>query len=419
MFSTLDSKAHTERKRMLSHIYSNSYIQNSPDLNKILDITASNLREELLHHASKDAPIDIYKLTKAYGMDVTTANAFGLNNGTNFVPASRTSNPLEIFEHSLTPEYVFLKTELPPRLAGWICKIVEMLFPPRVSTGAAQSVDDLCREMGQKAKLEMQAMMEKSDSFDAKEKGGDGDMRFASTSVYTHLRSKLQESGKVPAEKLDNVAAAEMLDHMFAGNEGIGIALSYLTWELSSHPKIQRRLHEEVKNSLAQASVDRRGMLLPPAQALNALPILDAVLQETMRLYPSANGPFPRMAPAKGAQFGGVNVPSGTVASSLAYSLHRNPDVFPDPARWRAERWIGIGEEERREMMRWFWVFGSGGRMCIGNHLAVRMMKACVAAIYADFESNLVSGEVMPPQAVGLMGIPEGNRMVLKFRQVA
>lgn len=409
MFSTIESKPHTERKRMLSHVYSNSYIQNSLELSKILDAVTSNVRDELLVYANEDTPIDIYKLTKSYGLDITTAYSFGLGVGTNFVQASRTSDPLKIFEHILSPEVLFFRGEIPARL-GWLPKVEANFFGSEISA-AWSSIEDLCFGMSQKANLEMQAKTGLLDE----EKGEDGVSR--PEPVYARLRRKLQESGKVPAERLDNAAAAEMLDHMFAGNEGIGIALSYLAWELSAHPEIQRQLQEEVRHYFVNVSVDEGA--LPSGQALEALPVLNAVLQETMRLYPSAPGPFPRIVPPKGAQFEGVNVPGGTVVSSSAYSLQRNPNVFPHPEEWKPQRWIGVGDEERREMMRWFWVFGSGGRMCIGNHLAVRMMKACVAAIYSEFESASVPGATMPEQFDGLMGIPEGNSIFLKFHKIA
>lgn len=73
-----------------------------------------------------------------------------------------------------------------------------------------------------------------------------------------------------------------------------------------------------------------------------------------------------------------ILLPPGVRVSAQAYSLHRNPDVFPDPERWYPDRWLvdenaDIHEEEERlkEMHRWFWAFGSGGRMCFGNHFAL------------------------------------------------
>lgn len=73
-----------------------------------------------------------------------------------------------------------------------------------------------------------------------------------------------------------------------------------------------------------------------------------------------------------------IPLPPGVRVSAQAYSLHRNEDVFPDAERWDPERWLIDArkdpkqEQDRlKEMMRWFWAFGSGGRMCFGNHFAL------------------------------------------------
>jgi hypothetical protein len=54
--------------------------------------------------------------------------------------------------------------------------------------------------------------------------------------------------------------------------------------------------------------------------------------------------------------------------------MHLNEKVFSDAGSFLPERWLSDGKEESvnriKEMNRWFWAFGSGGRMCIGNHFA-------------------------------------------------
>lgn len=118
-------------------------------------------------------------------------------------------------------------------------------------------------------------------------------------------------------------------------------------------------------------------------KTIDALPFLEACLLETLRLNAPIPGPQPR-TPTSPSQLslgvGGqtVIIPPDTRVSAQAYSLHRNPDVFPDPERWDPERWLidesapREDEEERlKEMHRWFWAFGSGGRMCFGSNFAL------------------------------------------------
>lgn len=361
LFSTIESKPHSERKRMLSHVYSKSHIQTSPELNAILDTITTNLQDKLTFYATEGRVFDFFRLTKSFGMDATTAYLFGLGRGTNFIQESQNRNPLEMFETGVSVDIICYYQTALPIVVGWLEKIGIKLLPKEIPT-AWQSMDNLCLSMCENAKKDIL-----NGSFD-KEKG-DGK---SYPTVYAQLYHKLQESG-VPPETLETKVAAETLDHMIAGNELIGVTLSYLVWEVSLHPEMHRRLHEEIKTCFeTKRPTSETSSLLPSGQIIDSLPILDAVLQETMRLHPAGFGPFPRVVPAGGAQIEGVAVPAGTVVAASVYPLHRNAAVFPEPDDWKPERWLNASEEQRRDMLRWFWAFGSGGRMCIGNHLAVR-----------------------------------------------
>ena len=69
----------------------------------------------------------------------------------------------------------------------------------------------------------------------------------------------------------------------------------------------------------------------PKDTELEKLTYLDAVIQETLRLYCAAPGGLPRCAPPGGATLAGVFIPGGITVSTQLYSLHRDPQSFPDP----------------------------------------------------------------------------------------
>lgn len=108
-----------------------------------------------------------------------------------------------------------------------------------------------------------------------------------------------------------------------AGSDTTGITLTYLTWAVLQRPDLRRQLEEEVAR-------------LPPdfddAQ-LEALPLLNATIDETLRLYGAAPGTLPRMPPKGGVEIAGYSVPDGTTVGTQSYTLHRDPEVFQDPER--------------------------------------------------------------------------------------
>ena len=288
-------------------------------------------------------------------MDCTSAYFFGLGNGTNFIVDQKEKGLLRSFE--LGTSGLFWLAEA-PRITTWMSRIGIRLVPD-VIFQSYQVMEDLCSKMSMDAKSTVSETPTKRNSH-----ASSSHTSRSHPTVYGQLRLKLEEANTEP-QTLDGIIAAEILDHLQAGHKASGITLTYLTCELSRNPEIRTMLRNELETL--------QTLDLSAAQLIDDLPVLDAVLMETMRLYPGIIGPFPRVVPSKGARLGDfAHIPAGTTVSASVYSLHRNPSVFREPEEWRPERWIEASEEAKKEMYRWFWVFGSGGRMCISNHLAIR-----------------------------------------------
>ena len=350
MFNMLPSAVHSERKRKMSFVYSKSYIQNSTALTAILDAV---LLERLIPRAkawSRDATeVNLHPETQALSMDITSCYLCGLHAGSNFIEDIETRDYyLQAFKQSLNG--VFWHEY--PQLIRWTGRLGIHLVPAVVSE-SQKIIEDLCSKMCEAAH---QRMLEKLRTNDTK------NSQMPDWPVlYAHLRPKLEEI-EPNKSKVDALLAAEMLDHMIAGNDGAGNTLSFLIWQLSKHPEIQTQLRKEFE------SIPRTGS---SAQAIDSLPLLDAALMETMRLHPAGLGPPLRIVPKEGTSLGSYsNIPSGTTVSATAWALHRNEEVYPEPEKWRPERWMDVSRQT--EMRKWFFGFGTGGRMCIGNHFAIR-----------------------------------------------
>lgn len=84
-----------------------------------------------------------------------------------------------------------------------------------------------------------------------------------------------------------------------AGSEASSIILTYMLWLLIKNPEMEKRLRAELV-SLPEnySSVD-----------LSILPYLDAIIRETLRIYPPAPSPMPRVVPQEGFTLEGVEYP--------------------------------------------------------------------------------------------------------------
>ncbi|KAF4997823.1 hypothetical protein FGRMN_3571 [Fusarium graminum] len=214
--------------------------------------------------------------------------------------------------------------------------------------------------------------------------------------------NRLKEKGSV----LDTIdMAAECLDHMAAGIDTTGDVLCFLMWELSlpRSIKYQRMLREEFR-SKAEAPFDE-------------LPMLDAVLNEGLRCFPAIPMSLPRYVPHGGRIIDGFSLPEKTVVSCQAMSVHRiNHLVFPDPDKFYPERWLEAeGDAGRRRHQ---WAFSSGGRGCIGKHLAMAEMKTLLRDVYSRYETEpdaSMKSESMEMDDQLISSRPLGKQCLLKF----
>ncbi|KAI1860210.1 hypothetical protein JX265_010134 [Neoarthrinium moseri] len=164
---------------------------------------------------------------------------------------------------------------------------------------------------------------------------------------------------------------------IIAGSEASSITLTYVLWLLVKHPHVQRKLREELKG-LPQdyKSTD-----------LASLPFLDAVLKETLRIYPPAPSAMPRVVPPSGAEIEGVYYPGKTIIAAQPYTIHRDPNLFPEPEIFRPERWIEPPPDRRELMNQAFVPFSAGQRGCIGRGLAWIHMQITIAKLLENFDS--------------------------------
>lgn len=161
-------------------------------------------------------------------------------------------------------------------------------------------------------------------------------------------------------EEEEDLTFKEVVDtaqgYIVAGSDTTAVALTFLVWNICRNPEMQRKLVEE----LQQLPEDYHD------QDLAKLPYLSQVIKETLRRHAPAPAGLPRLVPPGGATFAGTYLSGGSVVSTQAWSLHRNPDVYPDPEKFDPDRWAS----PTKEMKDWFMPFGGGSRGKYNLHVA-------------------------------------------------
>ena len=105
----------------------------------------------------------------------------------------------------------------------------------------------------------------------------------------------------------------------------------------------------------------------PRVADLPCLPYTESVINETLRVYPTAW--MVGRENIEPVELGGYSMPAGTTFFMPQWVIHRDARWFDDPEAFRPERWEG-GLLQRLHRYAYF-PFGGGPRICIGNNFAL------------------------------------------------
>ncbi len=102
---------------------------------------------------------------------------------------------------------------------------------------------------------------------------------------------------------------------------------------------------------------------------------LDAVVKETLRVRPVIPAVLRQLkAPV---QLGGWQLPAGVTLIPAVTLMHEDPEIFPEPERFRPERFL---DEEQGSTYTWI-PFGGGRRRCLGAAFASFEMRVALRTI--------------------------------------
>ncbi|KAI4142956.1 MAG: hypothetical protein LQ340_007149 [Diploschistes diacapsis] len=425
MFSSVAHGPHSLRKRMLSHVYSKSFVQGSAAMAAITaGLVWGRLLPLLREMGRTGEGVEAYGVFNAYTMDAITAWVFGMRSSTNRLRDLEGNRAWLETYWSRFP-YRFYEQEVPD-FTRWMRRIgIELV--PEVVTSANLDIEGWILGMCDQAS---EVVKEVEAGKSVKEEDV--------PTVYSKLKDEMEKDRKkqddkeksheFDSEKADNTVplrlqlASELWDHIGSLRHEspipAGIFLTYAAWELSRCPEVQSRLREELL-SLSSPPTTSSAPSLPRSQDVDALPLLHAVVMETLRIHPSIPGSQPRKTPYPSCTLGPYkDIPGGIRINAQAYSLHRNEGAFPRPEEWIPDRWLEKlpGETDKKE--RWFWAFGSGGRMCVGSNFAMNSNKFVLAAIYSNFRTSIIDDSGME-QSDGYTAPPIGKSpLILKFEEL-
>ncbi len=211
------------------------------------------------------------------------------------------------------------------------------------------------------------------------------------------LASRDEEGGTLSDDEL----IGQLFVLFLAGHDTTKSAIAWTLFLLGQHPTILASVRDELASVL--------GGDAPTNEQMPRLALLDRVVKESLRLLPPA--PFTARLTTQPVELAGFELPAGTEVIVSPYCLHRDPDVYPEPQRFRPERWETLAPSPFE-----YAPFGAGPRMCIGAGFAALEAKLVLAILLQRFTFELAPDARIDRRTTIVMSPRHGMPMLLRPR---
>ncbi|CAL5870581.1 uncharacterized protein PFLUO_LOCUS4820 [Penicillium psychrofluorescens] len=179
----------------------------------------------------------------------------------------------------------------------------------------------------------------------------------------------------------------EVAVFLSAGSDTTASSMTNNLYLLMKHSQILDKLRTELDESTGEKSQVKQAAVIPYARA-SQVKYLRACVDEGLRhLTPTSVG-LQRMTPPKGAEIAGHWITGGITVSVPTYTLHHDPDLFPEPFCFKPERWLEGTEQDRENLKAYFIPFTVGRHSCIGRNIAYLEQYVVLSTLVSryDFE---------------------------------
>lgn len=205
------------------------------------------------------------------------------------------------------------------------------------------------------------------------------------------FQAKDPETGKAAFTLDDLLGEADLL--VLAGADTATTAISAAFFYITHNPQVYAKLKHELLTTFTSIDEIRSG------PKLSSCKYLRACLDESMRMSPPVAADLPRKVLPGGMRLGGDMIPAGTSVGTDTYALHHNEQIFPDPFKFRPERWIADEKNNKTTAVdvarseSAFSPFSTGPRGCIAKNLAYLELMITVGRVLYSMDMVRVNDD--------------------------
>lgn len=198
-----------------------------------------------------------------------------------------------------------------------------------------------------------------------------------------------QENNKIT---IDDVAANAYV-FFVGGYETSSSTISFCLTELAKNPEVQRKVHVEIDSVFKSTGHNEITY-----DMLGELKYLEACLDETLRKYPILPLVFRKCNKDSYLPDSNLVIPEGTWVMISLLGLHRDPEIFDSPMKFRPDRFIAFPKGSPKTDGIYYMPFGDGPRLCVAYQLGKLTAKLALAILLSQYFFDEVDGEMAPQE---------------------
>ncbi|XP_028304219.1 cytochrome P450 3A30-like isoform X2 [Gouania willdenowi] len=338
---------------------------------------SDNLVSSMKKTADKDEPLDFKELFGSYSMDTVASTCFSVDIDSLNNPSDPFfSNIKKMFKFDLLSPLFLIIAFFP--FFGPIFEKLEFAF-------VASEVTDFFYTALQKIKSNREESAKK--------------FRVDPLQLMIDSQKNTDPSNKKKGLS-DHEILSQAMFFLFASHVATSSSLTFLAYNLATNPEVMKKMQEEIDRTFPnKAPVDY--------QTLMQMEYLDCAINESLRLYPVVVR-LERVAKAS-VEINGLVIPKDMVVMIPTWTLHRDPNIWPEPEKFKPERF----SKENKDTIDPYthMPFGLGPRNCLGMRFSLLTIKLAMVEILQKF-SFAMCKETEVPLALDLQGFLAPKRPV-------
>ncbi|OHE92219.1 cytochrome P450 [Colletotrichum orchidophilum] len=378
VFTQTDNEKHEKRRKQMAPGYSGrENLDLEPTIDHRLEELLDLIRSKYLSSDSKVVPMDLAKKIQYFTLDVISAVGLGKAFG-----MLRTDSDVDDYLKSTEEGLSTVRFACAAGIS-WIAQspiIGKFIAPsPTDNNGFGKMISACFRYVEERTKKSTDERSDMLSSFIRHGLSGD------------ELKS-------------------EALEQIIAGSDTTAAAIRGTLLQIITNPRVYAKLQREIDEAVRDGKAPAYGDGIITLGQVKRLSYLQAVIRESLRVWPPVLNIFSRDVPAGGdtVEVNGEThfLPGGVCVGYSGYAMHRSEATYGiDSAAFRPERWFEPDSAKLASMTQTNdLVFGHGNFMCLGRPVAQMELLKTIFEVLRNFELAL-NDPVRPWRAKNCMGL--------------